>query len=622
MALSGKKWGTAALIGVAVTAAATAKEWTVPSPADGNEAAVAALTNALANCAEKDVVTLARGVYDLAGVVSHTDEASGPSHLSVGRKTITLRGDPSATREDVVLQGDGARILRFEKAACWIENMTLSNGCAQAGQGGAIFVSHEGIGMGDFCYLTNCVLRCNTSNGANGAGGVAGATLYGCLAESNAAPKGCAGVLRYGRAYDTVFRNNQAKEGGACYQVTLVGCTLEGNVATTGSGGAAAYNSQATNCTFRHNAAAYGGALERGRALVGCVFVGNEAVGNGGALYGQKGTVENCRFESNWVRKGGAQGAINGDADAAVVVRDCLFTNNAAGWSGGVGTGVAVWSNCLFVCNAMRSDGGSTAGTVGGTYYGCTFRGQWSTTAAYQVAPTNDIPQLNDWKAMTAVMRGTLFDCTIEGCVRTSALTRCTLVGTTNAPLVVAAGCALTNCLVVGNRLARDRWDTPLGVFYAASGETPPSLVNCTVVDNQGTLFKAAGGAAVNTLFFGNTTADGAAADLSGGGTATAPLALDHCLYQTCASAPEDVAFSDCVPLAPGEDPRFNAGRAADYPWYMPRAASKAVDAGAARAWDADATDRGGFPRVAGAAVDIGCYESCLPWAGFQLLVR
>lgn len=621
MALSGKILGTALLIGATVSAA-SAKEWTIPSPADGNAAAVAALTNALANCAEKDVVTLAKGVYDLSGVVSHEDEASGPSHLSVGWKTITLRGDPAASREEVVLKGDGARILRFGKAASWVANLTLTNGCAQAGQGGAVFVS-QSAAMGGFCHLTNCVFRGNTSNGTGGAGVVAGATLYGCLAEANVATKGNAGALKYGRAVDTVFRNNRALEGGACNQVVLAGCTLEGNAATLGRGGAVGYSCTATNCVFRCNVAAgQGGALERGNNLVDCVFADNEAGANGGALYDQKGTVVNCRFESNWVREGGSQGAICGNADAAVVVRDCLFTNNAAGWSGGVGSGVAVWSNCVFVGNAMRSDGGSAAGTVGGTYYGCTFRGQWSTSGAHRVAPTNDIPQLNDWKGMTAVMRGTLFDCTIEGCVRTSALTRCTLVGTTNAPLVAAAGCALTNCLVAGNRLARDRSTAPLGIFYAASGETPPALVNCTVVDNRGTLFRAEGGAAVNTLFFGNAAADGTAADLSGGGTAEAPLALDHCLYQTCAAAEGTVAFSGCVQLTPGESPKFNAGRLADYPWYMPRAASKAVDAGAALAWDADARDRGGFPRVAGAAVDIGCYESCLPLVGFQLFVR
>ena len=81
-------------------------------------------------------------------------------------------------------------------------------------------------------------------------------------------------------------------------------------------------------------------------------------------------------------------------------------------------------------------------------------------------------------------------------------------------------------------------------------------------------------------------------------------------------------AFSDCVALAAGEGPKFNAGHFADYPYYMPRHTSKAVDAGVALGWDADAVDRGGYPRVSGRTVDIGCYEAWLPQNGFLMIVR
>ena len=541
--------------GMALTA--FAREWLIPSPDDGNEAAVTALTNALANCAEKDVVTLAKGVYDLAGVIGST------------------------------------------------------------GGGGAIVVT-ESAAMGAACYLTNCVFRGNTSHGTDGAGVVARATMYGCLAESNVASAGTAGALKYGYAFDTVFRNNQAVGGGACAQVVLSNCLLEGNVAQSGRGGAVAYSCWATNCTFRHNVAANGpgGALEKGRNLLNCSFIGNMGTGNGGALVDQQGMV------SNWVKDGGSQGAIHVDTPRSVVVQDCVFTNNASGWSGGVGGGVSVWSNCVFVGNSIRAADGKVAGTVGGTYYSCTFRGQWSTTAGNRVDPTNDIPRITRWMGALAVNGGTLLDCTVEGCVTNCVLTRCTLIGSTNLPLVVAANCALTNCLVVGNRLARDAATAPLGVFYAGSGGTSPTLVNCTVVDNAGTLFAVSGGTAVNTLFFGNTAGDGTAVDISGGGSSAAPLALDHCLYGTCTALAEAVSFSDCVALAAGESPKFNAGQYADYPYYMPRRTSKAVDAGVALAWDADAIDRGGFPRVFGKAVDIGCYEACLPHNGFLMIVR
>lgn len=546
--------------GMALTA--SAREWLIPSPDDGNEAAVTALTNALVNCAEKDVVTLAKGVYDLAGVIGST------------------------------------------------------------GGGGAIVVT-DGAAMGAACYLTNCVFRGNASNGTGGAGVVAGATLYGCLAESNVASAGSAGALKYGYAFGTVFRNNRAVEGGACTQVVLADCLLEGNVAQSGRGGAVSYSCRATNCAFRYNAAnGPGGALENGRDLLNCSFIGNRGAANGGALVDQRGTVSNCWFESNWVKEGGSQGAIHANAAAAVLVQDSVFTNNASGWSGGVGSGVSVWSNCVFVGNAIRATVGKAAGTVGGTYYGCTFRDQWSTTDANRRDPTNDITRITRWMGALSVNGGTLFDCTVEGCVTNCVLTRCTLAGSTNLPLVVAANCTLTNCLVVGNRLARDASTAPLGVFYAGSGGTPPTLVNCTVVDNEGTLFAAPGGTAVNTLFFGNTADDGTSADISGGGSSAASLTLDHCLYGTSTVSAEAVSFSDCVVLAAGESPKFNAGQYADYPYYMPRRTSKAVDAGVALAWDADAIDRGGFPRVFGKAVDIGCYEACLPHNGFLMIVR
>lgn len=614
----------AALLCCGMALTAVAREWLIPSPDDGNEAAVTALTNALANCAEKDVVTLARGVYDLADVIGSTDDKNGDSHLVVERRNVTVRGNPSATRDEVVLLGGGARILRLNGRHCWVGNLTMTNGCAQKGGGGAIVVT-ESAAMGAACYLTNCVFRGNVSHGADGAGVVAGATMYGCLAESNVASAGTAGALKYGHAFDTVFRNNQAVGGGgACVQVVLSDCLLEGNVAQSGKGGAVAYSCWATNCTFKYNVAANGpgGALEKGRNLLNCSFIGNMGTSNGGALVDQQGMVSNCWFESNWVKDGGSQGAIHADTTRLVVVQDCMFTNNASGWSAGVGSGVSVWSNCVFVGNSIRAADGKAAGTVGGTYYGCTFRDQWSTTAGNRVDPTNDIPRITRWMGALAVNGGTLFDCTVEGCVTNCVLTRCTLTGSTNLPLVVAANCALTNCLVVGNRLARDASTVPLGVFYAGSGGTAPTLVNCTVVDNEGTLFAAPGGMAVNTLFFGNTAGDGTPADISGGGSSAAPLALDHCLYGTCTVSAEAVSFTDCVALAAGENPKFNAGHYADYPYYMPRHTSKAVDAGVALAWDADAVDRGGFPRVSGKTVDIGCYEACLPRNGFLMIVR
>ena len=595
-------------LGLSGATASGAKEWPIPSPNDGNAAAVTALTNALASCGNNDIVTLSSGVYDLAGIVSHSNETLGASHLWASKDVvITLRGDPSIDRENVVLKGDGtARILLLHKVGCKIENISFTNGFAKVGAVVCTDAGDSSYGQGTMCTLSNCVFRCNV---ASNYGGVSsrGATLYNCLAESNRAENE-AGVIRFARAIDTTFRRNSAKSGGAGYQISATGCIFEENSSSEG-GGALAWHCSTSNCVFRFNSSKYGGAAHGSHVIRDCRFIGNYANENGGALYSQERLVSGCWFESNWAKGTKSNGVISGFTTNHVL--DCVFTNNAAGWGNGVGGGIAVWSNCLFVANQMRADSGGRAGIDGGTFYNCEFRGQWSAAASNNsVSPTNSYAESRRWERMLSVINGNMFDCTVEGCVSGCRMTRCTIAGCTNTPVVIAGTSALTNCLVVGNRLVSDASAAnPLGLFYGDTSGADISLVNCTVADNQGMVFNKVGGDIANTIFFGNTEAD-----ITAKGTYGTALTFDHCLYRTYQStASQEPDFLNCVEL----DPKFNGTKDEAYPYYMPLASSKAVNAGKTIDWGAGAVDLCGNPRVRDGLVDIGCYESVIPPIGF-----
>ncbi len=605
------------VIALAVCVAmAQAKEWTIPSPNDGNEAAVVALTNALRQCGTKDVITLSKGVYDLTGVISQSTEDLGASHLLSAAKLITLRGDPEVDREEVILKGDGtARILRLGLSGCWVENITFTNGYASAEYGGAIgaYIPNRGLAA----YVSNCVFRCNVSKGDGGAS--TGVTMYNCLAEYNVSTNG-GGALAYGVAYDTTFRNNCAKNGGAVSHTEVVRCLFEGN--TSGDdGGAAYYHCAATDCVFKYNIASrYGGACYYCTAMTNNIFIGNIADTHGAALGAQKSVVKNCYFESNWVTGSGSQGVILGLSGSNISVIDCVFTNNAAGWSTSVGSEVAVWSNCTFVANHMRNrQSGKIAGASGGTFYNCTFRDHWSASSEYySVPPTNDYPRSLGWVPMLSVVRATLYDCSIQGVVSNCVMTRCEIFGCTNSPVVIAGKSVLTNCLVVGNVLASDVNMSPKGMFY---GDEGIELVNCTVVDNKGTLFCMQGKDVVNSLFYGNKSLDGTTdQDISTGGSYSDPITFDHCLYKTSTSTTAE--FTDCVQLTGSATPRFNYDASQQYPYYMPYVSSMAAGAGKVFDWPDGAVDLGGYPRVRDSYVDIGCYGAYLSDPALLIIFR
>lgn len=153
-----------------------------------------------------------------------------------------------------------------------------------------------------------------------------------------------------------------------------------------------------------------------------------------------------------------------------------------------------------------------------------------------------------------------------------------------------AAACHLENCLIVGN-VASNVNAEGYGLLLDQA-----EAINCTIVANTGNPAGKTGGigrsSLVNCLVYGNDFGD----VLRSGGSATAE-------YTAADSALEGEGN---VLLT--EDPFFDAAGGD----YRVRAVAPCVDAGdTSRA--AGATDLAGNPRVAHAAVDMGCYEYGVP---------
>ena len=178
-----------------------------------------------------------------------------------------------------------------------------------------------------------------------------------------------------------------------------------------------------------------------------------------------------------------------------------------------------------------------------------------------------------------------------------------------NSFILMTGDSTLRNALIAGNRLgqyASTAWKPILGM-----GGTSTKLENGTIADN---FVNAADGAVqisgtksivTNCIVYGNANTTGVNPDFHNAANLTK-------VYTTCSRS-----------LVAGErgnittNPQFADSGASD---YSLRVVSKCVDAGGAplEAGDPNGgrTDVAGNPRLAGAAVDLGCYEQQTPVAG------
>lgn len=322
------------------------------------------VSNALSCCQNGDVVTISAGVHELPddAVTAFNTEKVGawmaPDFYSGG---VTLRGDPAAGRDGVVIRGGATYAVVYARnRALRIEGLTFED-CAN-GRSRAV------EGYQDFTYawsglvVSNCVFR-------------------------GTEPKLGAGV-RYATVVDCVFSNCFANSGGAAASCRVFNSVFCANEATT-----------------------YGGALQSCPVVSNCVFTANVvSQHDGGALAGC-GIVADCRFERNFATRWG--GALFDCTD----VRDCAFgSGNAVGGVVPQSSG-AIGANCSFTRCTFTGDQGNEAGS----YAACIFTNMTVAPIANRangaVALTNCLFASSDVPG--TLVRGGLFTerpCTIVNC--------------------------------------------------------------------------------------------------------------------------------------------------------------------------------------------------------------
>ncbi|MCL1921272.1 MAG: InlB B-repeat-containing protein [Kiritimatiellaeota bacterium] len=304
---------------------------------------------------------------------------------------------------------------------------------------------------------------------------------------------------------------------------------------------------------------------------------------NGGAGGAQGGILIDCTLSNNVASQGG--GANNS------VLIGCTVVGNKATYNIGGGAYNCTLINCTLTGNEAASHGG---GTYGGTLVNCTLEGNVATNwggGACAATLNNCLLTGNKGDLGGGVNGCTLTNCTLTGNSAASygggaysgTLVNCTLEGNEAGSNGGGAHLAtLNNCLLTGNKA--------IGGY--GGGAYQGTLVNCTVAGNQS---NGNGGGVMsstvrNSIVWGN---------LRGAATDNYYAALGS-FTNSCTS-----------PLAAGdgnigEDPLFADAAGGD---FRLREGSPCVSAGnndfAVGAFDLD-----GNPRIMGATVNMGAYES------------
>lgn len=635
-----KPLALALVAGMAATAFSA--EWRIPA---GD---LDALTNAFANLASGDVVTLAKGTYDFSlhpdAFMSVNGSGAHPAvitnRLQLSRQNVTLRGESGATREEVVVDGGGEGYRLFyinsvSQAGLVVSNLTLRNfGAGYQVEGLGDTLAYRGAvinATSQACRIADCVIRdCLSGRAALYGDGISciGTLLTNCVGSASS------GAAEFGTYVDCRFIGNRGENGGAASGIRATNCWFEANAAANRGG--ATSSATVVDSTFVANRAKFFGGAVSGGQFVGCTFSSNvtETAGSsygGGVGYGVE-SISNCLFVANGPDLPSVSGSILLDCG---VVRDSVFRDNICtnrGWglvvaSERAALGLELY-DCVFTnspCNrgGMLVDNRRTAAR--GRLVRCRF---YDNLRANYDNPSLSNGKIASWAASGCDAEDSLFT---DGALTSGPLgasaTRC--VFDAIAPIRNSLfggdqsqpGIALTNCLIRGCQAP-------------AEGSASPflncRLVNCTVVGNtfagNGFVYDCS---LVNCLLSGNRTVDGTPSDLLHRVKDDSMLTIRACVYGVN-SQPDDVtSFADAGDsLALGSRrPGFNAGKRPGFPYYSLRRTSPARQKGVDAAAFAGTLDLAGNPRVhddgAGSyTLDVGCYECWAPETGIFLILR
>ena len=421
-------------------------------------------------------------------------------------------------------------------------------------------------------------------------------TMTGCIMSNNVATGNSGGVrLENGcnlSMRDSVVSENRAGSGAGidvisktASLITALSCSnteIRGNIGTGSGGGVRAYGNSKVffdDCLVESN--------KRPKTGGGVDVVPHSTFA---PVLSCKGTV----FRSNEAENAGGAVGISGLGQA--FFDECRFDNNHAVTAsqqddhGGGGIflygqtiderGYCSVSNCVFAGNASNT----RAGGMGGTWNKCYFGG-----AIVNCVFTNNISRL---QGGGLVIRDNVSD-----------------AFNPDPPII-------RNCLFAFNSTTNLTTDTNGGaVMFAAYSNI--TLENCTIVSNNicntagfksGGIHHRYGGKLKNCIVAFNTVQDNLEGD---------SWTLNEAAYQNCCGWPgvsKFTAANGCV----AADPKFVDPANGD---FTLQPGSPCKNAGANAAWMADATDLLGNPRIAGDAVDIGCYEFEI-FSGLRVILR
>jgi len=373
-----------ALVAACTTVPASAATWEVSS--------VEALTNAVKNAQDNDVIRLMKSGSPYRFSVGHMGKGGygnvADFMLLIAKNNITIEGEDATSRdtwtigsEPVVLDGEGlgGLVSVAGQKNCTLKNLTFANGFQGANYTAAVYSDNGSDWRNRYGYLvcTNCVFRGNDATAANGYSGVFVATLRDCLFTNNLNKAAIRGCYAYGcdfldnpgkaislsRAYDSHFEANtngvgDFQQGGIisncvfkansiaggtnlmAYVECAIDCRFEGNSARSILDGAG-LTLACTNCVFTNNSASTSTVLSPD-SLFKCDFVGNTGVGPGGAVRisstSKNVRIEKCVFKCNntsgtYYSGGAIYMARTAANQCTLVVTNCHFEGNATVYS-------------------------------------------------------------------------------------------------------------------------------------------------------------------------------------------------------------------------------------------------------------------------------------------------
>lgn len=493
--------------------------------------------------ANNDAVTIPDCV---AGTGLDTIQFSG----AVGAITIAGAALPAITDADgliidgggtVTVDGGGAfRIFNVTGGAFTVQNITLSNAEAAAGNGGAIlYAGGVGLTVSSTTFTANGVTAANSFGGAiyhtAGALSIANSTFNGNYSNGNGGGVyivNGAGTMTITNSVFTNHNNAMINDGSALYlangTLEIDGGSFTDNHTILGDGGAIFQNDgsltvgNTSSVSFVNNSSSgNGGAIsnDAGTLIVTGTFTGNSGSYGGALFYTTAAgtfTVSNSTFTNNTAAIGNA-GAIRSGGNFTLT--NSTFTNNSSTMNGG-----AIWhtTNSLSISNSTFNGNNSPGAIGGGAIY------------VVSASGTTTINNTNFTNQTAASAGGGIYIGTANVELNGGAFTNNTATGNGGA-ISVAAGSTLTIGNTGGVNFSNNTTSASGGAVYYNGASlfsvNNSTFQNNTALVNGGALMVANALSSLNvsgSTFTGNTAQDDGGAIVNNAN----PTTITNSLFQ------------------------------------------------------------------------------------------